>query len=173
MEFSGLTKPAPHDAGDRIVRQLLPNEACGRVIFGGDNDNYRYVLERLFVGPVIKVKFVLDDYEDGDQFDGLPWFREATVDEILSLDAAGWASSFGQPIPIPFLDMLYFFRGKTPYRHLTSLFNRLVPNYGKIHEGPRGAAMVRIDSYAALKWLTTYRPEMMKRFERIRQLRAH
>jgi len=125
------------------------------------------------MAPVIKVEFVLDNYEDGDQFDGLPWFREATVEEILSLDAAGWASSFGQPIPIPFFDMLEFFRRKAPYRHLTSLFNRLAPDYGGTHEGQRRGAMVRIDSYAALQWLTTYRPEMMKRFERMRQLRAH
>ena len=121
---------------------------------------------------MIKVEFVLRGYTDGAQFDATKWFEQATVEELLALDALGWSSGFEAPLPIPLLDILTFFRNKPGFEQVGMLLRDVCPGYTKWGEGTRRAAMVQIDSYAALAWLAEKRPILLERFEQMRPMRA-
>lgn len=120
---------------------------------------------------MIKVEFVLPGYSDGIQFDAEPWFAQASLEELSALDAHGWSSDFTQPVPLPLLDILLFFKNRPGTEHVGILLRDVCHGYGEWHEQSRKSALVQVDGYAALAWLNVNRPEVMKGFESNRMLR--
>jgi len=132
--------------------------------------------------PLIKAEFVIENFEDGEMFDAVEFFKEATLEEVLAIDAHGWSSVFERSIPIPLLDVLYFFEGKVGFNRLRDLLYSVVPfvpldrcipflsipDQDETCLGPNKVALrraiLRIDGHAAVQWLSVNRPVFMERF---------